>query len=313
MKDTKNIAKAIQNSLRPAIENREAKDLASKLLSFWGVRENKGSCRMKKIRVIIFLFVLSVPVFSAENIPFKGSFTETGHLIVSAGTSEDNILIPAYNLIYPFRTSSLDRYKTLGFAAEPGLLYLSYPFKITTVSTGTQKREKPPLNPLRIAGEIYIGLSGTAVGMLLSAIFFGEAIVYPESDAEFWAAFIGILSFMSLGNASGVFLIGNIGDETGSFWATWLGSSLGLVIGMTFDIFLLRSDEAIFTMIGLSACGPIAFNMTRRYKSPSMSGTALFNITDSKVSLAFPSITFKPGSSDKSGFVKTINLMNISF
>ncbi len=69
----------------------------------------------------------------------------------------------------------------------------------------------------------------------------------------------------------------------------------------------------LFSFIGIFTGGPIAFNMTRRYKSPSRSGTSVFNIADSKVSLALPSISFKPDSSDNSGFIKTISLMNVSF
>lgn len=45
------------------------------------------------------------------------------------------------------------------------------------------------------------------------------------------AVLIGGVSLWSLGNATGVYLIGNIGDETGSFRVTWLGSILGIVIG----------------------------------------------------------------------------------
>ena len=111
-------------------------------------------------------------------------------------------------------------------------------------------------------------------------------------------------------------MIGNIGDETGSFWGTWLGSSLGLIIGFGLDVLIFSGDMIIVpicSFIGILAVGPFAFNKTRRYKSPSTSNTALFNIADSKVSLAFPSISFRPGSLDNRGFINTVSLMNISF
>ncbi len=122
---------------------------------------------MKKIKVIIYLFLLSVPVFSAENIPFRENITETGDLITCPGITKSNILIPTAGLIDPFRISSAEKYKSFELTPAPGLLDLNY----RLLGTESQEREKPPSNLLRIAGEIGMGLLGVTVAASLSLLF----------------------------------------------------------------------------------------------------------------------------------------------
>ncbi len=139
---------------------------------------------------------------------------------------------------------------------------------------------KPPLSEIRITGEILAGgVGGILIGVggcLIGAEY--EKYKYGEGEYRgLWSAlFVAPIGY-TLGNAIGVYLVGNIGDETGSFLATLGGSILGLGVGVVLalsaDSFNERAAFPTF-VASSSICATIGFNLTRRYNSPPATRTA---------------------------------------
>ena len=169
-----------------------------------------------------------------------------------------------------------------------------------------QMGEKPPLSVVRIAGEI-------SAGSVLGLSIFIPIAYAIEFDGEWDDKLAGpLFAWWTFGNAIGVYLVGNIGDETGQFKASFGGSILGLVVGSVF----LAVDEGLgyHTMVFCTPIGAvIGFNMTRRYKSPPASETALFNFRDGQTSFDFPKIYFRPNPFNKGDLIQTVDLVKVRF
>lgn len=145
------------------------------------------------------------------------------------------------------------------------------------------QQARPPLNAGRVAGEVaagtYAGIGGFFVGR-----YTGERladILGAENDATIRRA--GLLTGVTvagLATAGTVYGIGNIGDETGEFSATYLGSGVGFVAGWALSRAILgpaeRPREGMstamrWTMANVIALLPslgatVGFNSSRRYK-----------------------------------------------
>ncbi len=102
------------------------------------------------------------------------------------------------------------------------------------------------------------------------------------SDSEHcgWAKW-----YIHLGSSIGVYLVGNIGNETGDFLATLGGGILGGLAGIfIFTAIIKDLDNGAVVLVGPPIGATIGFNLTRRYKSPPAS--------DSQMSPAAPPIYF---------------------
>lgn len=152
-----------------------------------------------------------------------------------------------------------------------------------TASSLEAQRARPPLNAGRVAGELaagtYAGIGGFLVGR-----FVGERmadILGAERDATMRA--VGITSGVAvagLATAGSVYGIGNIGDQTGDFSATYLGTGVGFAAGWALSRALLGPSErpregmstaarwATANVIALlpSIGATVGFNSSRRYK-----------------------------------------------
>ena len=153
------------------------------------------------------------------------------------------------------------------------------------VENEKQNRQKPPLSSDRIVGEILAGAALCTVALLvvwrICILRFGRDD-YTGSIGQLAA--LGILAMFItvflplyvLGSAVGVYLVGNIGKQTGSLLATLGGSLLGMFV-MALLVFAGQGKSAgtvemIFIWGLLSLIGPtmaaLGFNLTRRYKKP---------------------------------------------
>lgn len=154
---------------------------------------------------------------------------------------------------------------------------------LATASSLEAQRARPPLNAGRVTGELvagtYAGIGGFLVGR-----FVGERmadILGAERDATLRA--VGLTSGVAvagLATAGTVYGIGNIGDETGDFSATYLGTGVGFVAGWALSKAILgpqeRPREGISTATRWAAANVIAllpsigatvgFNSSRRFK-----------------------------------------------
>jgi len=140
--------------------------------------------------------------------------------------------------------------------------------------------QKPPLSPGRIIHQI---LSGIFVGVL--GVFAGLYASVPVSmwiNPESGETGIGIIFLClyfgyALTSPIGVYLAGRIGNQTGSFWATWapcnLLAGLWIAAGYGCEALDIRILELVLqNIMGLVLLAPlvcpvIGFNLTRRYKS----------------------------------------------
>lgn len=152
------------------------------------------------------------------------------------------------------------------------------------VENKKQNHQKPPLSRRRIAGEI---LAGTALGLVALLAWKHVAGTLLGGDrTDNWVGLITffLVSLMLYGPASavGVYLVGTIGKETGSFPLTLGGAFAGVI---TMCVMLPLSLEvsgvlivgverivsfAVFAFVLLipPTMATLGFNLTRRYKKP---------------------------------------------
>ncbi len=154
------------------------------------------------------------------------------------------------------------------------------------VENKKQNHLKPPLSVGRIAGEILAGTAtGLAVVLLVSVTYFvylGYILGHKRDYVvvELIALFdIVCPPLYGLVSAVGVYLVGKIGKQTGSFLLTLIGGFLGGLIAhlSVLPALFLSSDvklevELWALMILILLIPPIfatiGFNLRRRYKQP---------------------------------------------
>ena len=153
-----------------------------------------------------------------------------------------------------------------------------------TADKKKQKRQKPPLNRLRIAGEILAGATLCIVALLAvcgtGIVLFGNFKTGSVGQLEalgFLALFVSVFPpLYVLGSAVGVYLVGSIGKQKGSLLATLGGSLVGGIV-IVILVFTggdgaksIGTAEKVVIWGFLSLIGPvmaaIGFNLTRRYK-----------------------------------------------
>ncbi|UCF15197.1 MAG: hypothetical protein JSW59_17460 [Phycisphaerales bacterium] len=150
-----------------------------------------------------------------------------------------------------------------------------------TVENNEQRPQKPPLSFVRIACQIVTGAGvGLAVALAVAClrrtvftIAYTECFRLPSALGTFVFVFLAVYG-VAIG--VGVYLVGTVGDETGSFLLT-LGCGLvggPVIIGV---LNALRSDW--FYWVASAGCASVpllllipplmvtlCFNLTRRYK-----------------------------------------------
>jgi len=153
----------------------------------------------------------------------------------------------------------------------------------------TNKRQilqKPPLSNSRIAGEILAGLViGVAIALPVSYpilyVFLLEGLPAKGGFSGEFAAFgylalgVSVLSFLIAYGpavAVGIYLVGNIGKQTGSFLVTLVGGLVGAFCVFIPSLVLLTCGKVIFYLSLLplllipASMATVGFNLTRKYK-----------------------------------------------
>jgi len=148
-----------------------------------------------------------------------------------------------------------------------------------------------PLNAGKVAGEILAGMGGGFVGGFVGA---GIGIEFGIGYKGYLGLLLGFAIGSSVGSSGCVYLVGNIGDETGSYVTTLGGSLLGGVVVVVGAIATWDVDWGFIPLLAAPAIGAvIGFNATRKKKSPLEQGDALLNFNEGKMCLAFPSISLR--------------------
>lgn len=148
---------------------------------------------------------------------------------------------------------------------------------------GAQQAEKPRLAGLRVAGEVvvggYAGIGGFVVGRYVAEGTAGLLGARNETTVRN-LGFLGGVIGGGLATAGVVYGIGNLGDETGDFDATYLGTGVGFIAALGIAKMVLgpegRPREGMSTSARWAAANvvallpaigaTIAFNSTRRYR-----------------------------------------------
>ena len=161
------------------------------------------------------------------------------------------------------------------FVALP-LLALILGFAVTGYA---QEGEKPPLSKGRIAGEFFAGVAvGTATAVIpfsLLMLLFplndstgGPAgFLTSSSEVVTMCAYLCLPVGYAIGSATGVYLVGNRGNETGSFLLPLIGSSLVVTGGLAATFLSGHWGFIPVILVGAPAVATIIFNSTRKYKS----------------------------------------------
>lgn len=170
---------------------------------------------------------------------------------------------------------------------------------------------KPPLNSVKVAGELLAGyLLGRAAG--IGGGYLGASI----SDDDLTAGGLGVLVAYPLGCALGVYLVGNLGNETGSFGLSLVGAYGGLLLGAISAGLLYNSSPtvarvAFFAMPSLFAM--YTFNSSRRYKNPQAVSASLLNFRDGKMDIGFPAVRVLPSAPGSGKLDWEVNLASVEF
>jgi hypothetical protein len=142
-----------------------------------------------------------------------------------------------------------------------------------------QPVDKPRLEPLRVAGEVvvggYAGIGGFVVGRFVAEGASSLLGVDHEGTLR-KLGFAGGVIGGGLATAGTVYAIGNIGDQTGDFDATYLGTGIGFVAALGIAKMVLgpegRPREGMSTASRWAAANVIAL-------LPAIGATIGFNST----------------------------------
>ena len=147
-------------------------------------------------------------------------------------------------------------------------------FESVLIENKTQNRQKPPLSVGRIVGEILAGLALGIASLLL--VWIGSWLIIPNEAL----AFLFLILFFAccpllygIGCALGVYLIGSIGKQTGSFSVSLIaGFVLGFIVILP-SLSLFKSRKMTVDLIPVlllfllpPIAATIAFNLNRRFK-----------------------------------------------
>jgi len=218
--------------------------------------------------------------------------------------------LPAHNLLYMEKIGHLKQHQAFQAPMFPKLSDQTHLLKVNDAETKEQKGEKLPLSAGKITGEILAGvIGGLAVGFVggsrLESTSEGCCAGDAPTELCCWWPIIGGAIGYTLGSAIGVYVVGSIGDETGSFLASLGGSIIGVLGGLV----LIEPTFGISFLLGPPIGAAIGFN----YESLAESEIALINFRDSQISLAVPTIYFRPDSFDRRILTRRVDFVKMTF
>ena len=178
--------------------------------------------------------------------------------------------------------------------------------------------EKPPLSGPRVAGEILAGAAGGFAGMIAGYEILMET--YSDNDEGFDGLVEAVLAYIvcyPLASSAAVYLVGSVGDETGSFWATLGMDIVGVFSGAMVGAAMAETSNAegfIAVLFAAPVIGAtLGFNWSRRYKSPAESEPALVNFQNGQMSLALPRIHSRVDTFGRRTLSQNIDLLRARF
>ena len=179
----------------------------------------------------------------------------------------------------------------MGKLPATGILFaLVYGLTVTGYASG---EDRPPLSGIRIGGEILAGSTGGFAGVILPIL----ALDSESSGNDFslggaWAMLIALAAY-PIGSALGVYLVGEIGNETGAFLPALVGAILGEILGINMASW---TESPWISHSILVLCGPvgatIGFNLSRKYELSVTSSEDQMSNADSSIRLDLLRVKF---------------------
>lgn len=175
---------------------------------------------------------------------------------------------------------------------------------------------KPPLNTGKVAGELLAGcVLGAAAG--IGGGYLGASILDTGGMfGDIAGAGLGVMVAYPLGCALGVYLVGNLGNETGSFGSA-LGWAYGGMLVGAIGGGLLSSLSPTVASVAIFVTPPLfatlAFNKSRRYKNPQAVSASLLNFRNGKMDIGFPAIRVLPSAPGSGKLDWEVNLASVEF
>ncbi len=182
---------------------------------------------------------------------------------------------------------------------------LSIRLKAANDQESAPKTGRPPLKTGRVIKEAVLGIGSGFLGMMAGG-FVGFAISGGGAGWFDPDTTVGAATAMGyfLGVPWGIYLAGSDATQTGSLLATYLGAAAGAAFAIAVPTF---GTALLAPVVG----GCLGFNLTRHYKFPAQTGTALFNFRDGGMHLGFPLIAAAPDTTKKGSVRWRIQLVNI--
>ena len=144
-------------------------------------------------------------------------------------------------------------------------------------------------------GGALIGLPGGLIGFGLEDCSNGQEDYGILDEFEFCGIggfLIGGLIGYHFGTAAGVYIVGNISNENGSYGSALLGSTAWQIVGSL--IFAVNQNYAtgVFWFASAPIGATVEYNRSRKIKSKNLQSRALINLNGRKIELAPPMIYF---------------------
>jgi hypothetical protein len=159
--------------------------------------------------------------------------------------------------------------------------HVNYPYTGANTPAHGSLTGRPPLQGDRLIGQLAAGAAGGILCGYLGSTVGG----------------MGIVIGYNVGTALGVYTIGSIGDQTGSFSWTLFGSTIGFFGGLFIQLYTIgHLEDTGFPYIwGIAsiASPTIAFNITRRYKSDTREpGGSLVTVSNGSFRVSKPVLKY---------------------
>lgn len=207
----------------------------------------------------------------------------------------------------------IDHYEEI----QDGKLDFPYSTTIPLYQPEILAEKPPPLRPALVAGELAVGTLG-ALGGGLIGIKTGLLIIGDDDwEKNLTSVAIGYFVGSTLVSSAGVYLVGVLNNEYGSFGLTYLGSALGLFIGAMVVVAIPPIDDEefidsrfILTTLFQSAGATLIFNQSREGHMPD---EALLNYREGKWNLSHSYIQYRANPLQKGEMMLSVNLLGLSF
>ncbi len=169
------------------------------------------------------------------------------------------------------------------FTTRVAIVLCSVALLVATSALDAQQIAKPRIAPARVLGQVvvggYSGIAGFVIGRF-AAENISSVVGIENETAMRRIGFAGGVIGGGLATAGVVYGIGNMGDQTGDFDATYLGTGVGFVAALGIARMMLgpegrpregMSTSARWATANIVALLPaigatIGFNSTRRFK-----------------------------------------------